>query len=439
MIREGESVKLFIFILFAFFDVQSIYADGKVTRCENGMADIYPCLRTDLLSRVDLGKSGLPAKGGNDVWGWTDPATSREYAVMGLTSKTSFVDITDPVNPVHLGDLPSHTVSSIWKSIKTYRNYAVIVSEAPGSGLQIFDMTELRGLKLKEPTTLLETAHYNNFGSAHDVAVNEESGFAYAVGSTTCDAGAHIVDIRNPMAPRFSACVDRNVFEPAGHLKHNSPFQFLDMNFMSGNSSDPGETYTHDIQCVNYKGPDQRYAGSEICLASNSDSLNIVDVTNKSLPRQLSVITYANASFVHQGWLTEDHRYFLLDDEIDEMRHGLPTTTYVFDVSDLEHPIYIGKHESHLYAVDHNMYIRGNHAFQSNYTAGLRILKIGDLSQMQVSDQLTEVAFFDTYPQDDSTQMAGTWNNYPYYPSGAVAVSNIDGALFIVKPYLDNN
>jgi hypothetical protein len=403
------------------------------------MADIYPCNRVDLLSRIDLGQSGLPAKGGNDVWGWTDPTTSREYAIMGLTSKTSFVDITDSVNPVHLGDLPSHTVSSIWKSIKTYKNYALVVSEAPGSGLQIFDMHQLRNLKVKEPSNFFETAHYNFFGSAHDIAINEESGFAYAVGSTTCDAGAHIVDLRNPMAPRFSACVDRNVFEPAGDLKPISAFRFLDMGLGLGSSStaDAGETYTHDIQCVNYKGPDQKYAGTEICLASNSDSLNIVDVTNKAAPKQLSVITYANASFVHQGWLTEDHRYFLLDDEVDEMRHRIPTTTYVFDVADLEHPVYIGKHESHLFAIDHNMYIRGNHVFQSNYTAGLRILKIGDLSQMPTSDQLQEVAYFDTYPQDDRTEFAGTWNNYPYYPSGAVAVSNIDGALFVVKPNLD--
>ncbi len=422
---------LFIFISLTHFQSLSWAEEKKPTRCTANMADIYPCNHVDLLSRIDLTQSGLKAKGGNDVWGWTDPVTAREYAIMGLTSKTSFVDITDPINAVHLGDLPSHTVSSIWKSIKTYKNFALIVSEAPGSGLQMYNMQNLRDLKANTPTALQETVHYNFFGSAHDIAVNEESGFAYAVGSTTCDAGAHIVDIRDPINPKFSACIDRQIFEPAGNLTPDHAFTFLD--FGMGTTQDVGDTYTHDIQCVNYKGPDKKHQGAEICLASNSDSLNIVDVTRKSAPVQLSVLTYSGVGFTHQGWLTEDHRYFLLDDEFDEIRNKVPTTTYVFDVSDLDHPIYVGKHESHLYAVDHNMYIKGNHVFQSNYTAGLRILKIGDLSKAQ----LDEVAYFDTYPKDDRTEMDGTWNNYPYFPSGSVAVSNIDGALFIVKPNLD--
>jgi hypothetical protein len=35
----------------------------------------------------------------NDIWGWTDPQTDREYALVGRSNGTSFVDVTDPSNP----------------------------------------------------------------------------------------------------------------------------------------------------------------------------------------------------------------------------------------------------------------------------------------------------------------------------------------------------
>lgn len=87
------------------------------TPCRDGKAGEYECSNVDLLSFVplkDLGSNG----DGNDIWGWTDPETKKEYAIVGCADGTSFVDVTEPSDPQVLGFLPTHTTSSLWRDIK---------------------------------------------------------------------------------------------------------------------------------------------------------------------------------------------------------------------------------------------------------------------------------------------------------------------------------
>jgi hypothetical protein len=109
--------------------------------CENGFAGSYPCNNYDLVGHIDL--TTLGGNSGNDCWGWTDPSSGKEYALMGLNSGTSFIDISDLEFPRIVGFLPTHTTNSSWRDIKTYGNYAFIVSEASGHGMQVFDLTKL--------------------------------------------------------------------------------------------------------------------------------------------------------------------------------------------------------------------------------------------------------------------------------------------------------
>jgi choice-of-anchor B domain-containing protein len=93
--------------------------------CENGMADIYPCNGYDLMSYLsleDLTPETINGGNivGNDSWGWTDPSTNKEYALVGLSSHVAFVDLSDPSAPVLVGVLPTATVNSIWRDIKVY-------------------------------------------------------------------------------------------------------------------------------------------------------------------------------------------------------------------------------------------------------------------------------------------------------------------------------
>jgi choice-of-anchor B domain-containing protein len=370
---------------------------AQAATCVNGFADIYPCENVDLHTYIPI--ADLGATSGNDGWGWTDPVTGTEYVLMGMNNGTAFVDISDPANPVHVGTLPTHSVNSDWRDIKVYADHAFIVSEASNHGLQVFDLTQLRSVAIP-PMTFSNTAHYSGFTSAHNIAINTDTGFAYIVGTTACSGGLLMLDISNPLSPAQSGCF----------------------------SSDG---YTHDVQCVDYSGPDTTHVGQEICFASNEDTLTIVDVTNKAGPIQLSRTTYAGTGYSHQSWITDDQQYLLMGDELDELNYSHNTRTYVWDISDLDTPTLVGNHTSHLPVIDHNLYVMGDFVFQSNYEAGLRILKINDLAQAD----LCEVASFDVYPASNDDKFNGSWNVYPFFASGVVAINAIEG-LALVQPQL---
>ena len=361
--------------------------------CTDGAADDFSCSGISLLSRVSL--ADMEGHAGNDLWGWADAETGNEYALMGMTNGTAFVDVSDPESPVFLGRLPTHTEASDWRDIKVYRDHAYIVADQAGAhGMQVFDLTRLRGLS--GPQTFAAEVVYGDFENAHNLAINEETGFAYAVGSNTCGHGLHIVDIGTPNNPMFRACHD--------------------------------VARTHDTQCVVYRGPDADHTGREICFSSNEDHLAVVDVTDKDAALTLSSSTYPDTGYVHQGWLTEDRRFFLLGDELDEQNHGVPTRTHVFDISDLDAPRYLFAHELDTVATDHNLYVLGDRVFEANYESGLRVLEFGSLAEREIS----EVAFFDTFPQGDDVAFAGAWSVYPFLPSGTVIVSDIANGLFVL-------
>lgn len=364
------------------------------TPCSGGTAGPYPCDGMDLLSEIDLSTMG--AGSGNDSWGWTDPENGDEYAIMGLDNGTAFVDITDPVNPVYLGKLPTATSSSIWRDIKVYNNHAFIVSEAGGHGMQVFDLTRLRDVT-SPPATFGEDALYSGFGSAHNIVINEDTGYAYGVGTDTFSGGAHFVNIQDPTSP-----------SPAGGYATSG--------------------YTHDAQVVIYDGPDTEHVGKEIYIGSNADEVVILDVSDKNNPILLSAIDYGDVGYTHQGWLTEDHRYYLLGDEGDEFGSGFNTRTVVFDFEDLDDPDESFEYFGETAAVDHNGYVRQDKFFLSNYSAGLRVIDISDIA----NGNMEEVAFFDTYPNNNSASFDGAWNVYPFFPSGNIIISDQYRGLIIV-------
>ena len=362
--------------------------------CIDGKAGDFPCMGISLEKRVSLDAMGGTA--GNDIWGWTDTHNDKEYALMGMTNGTAFVDVSDPQSPVFLGRLPTETSESVWRDIKVYRDHAYIVADAAGAhGMQVFNLTRLRGLS--GPAEWSPDLVYDGFEHAHNLAINEATGFAYAVSTDTCGHGLHIMNIQTPINPMFAGCHD--------------------------------DATTHDTQCVVYRGPDAEHRDKEICFSSNEDHFEMVDVTDKSATLRLSSSRYPQLGYVHQGWLTEDHRYFLLGDELDESNFSLSTRTHVFDVSDLDEPAHLFAHDLGTTAIDHNLYVRGNRVFEANYQSGLRVLELGEVANREI----TEIAFFDTFPGGDGPGFDGAWSVYPYLPSGTLIVSDIQNGLFVLS------
>ncbi|MEM0961278.1 MAG: choice-of-anchor B family protein [Bacteroidota bacterium] len=408
--------------------------DMEVTaECTDGTADLpdgamptddgitaFDCNNVDLVAYIPL--SVFDADQLNDIWGWTDPETNREYALVGLANGTEFIDITNPTEPVVLGKLPTHTVSTVWRDIKVYKDHAFIVSEARDHGMQVFDLTRLRGLA-SDQGEFTADAHYDQVTNVHNIVINEDTGFAYAVGSGSrgddlpaeCGApGFHVINIEEPLNPTFVNC-----FSDAS--KDLSPV------------AAPG--YTHDAQCILYdEGPDQDYIGREICAASNEDVVTFFDVTDKMDVRVISMAEYPQDAYTHQGWFTEDRRAFLANDELDETNGYVSTQrTLLFNVEDLDAPEFIGVYDSGMTTIDHNLYVLGNYTFMSNYQSGLRIV---DHSRI-LDGEITEVASFDTYPQGTDIGFGGQWSNYPYFPSGLVVASDSNNGFFILRPRLD--
>lgn len=384
------------------------WCDPTPATCDGGLAGGWPCDDVDLLAHVPFTELGGGA--GNDVWGWNDPVSGDEYALVGLDVGLAIVDVTNPYCPVHVATLPTATESSIWRDVETDGDFAYVVSEAAGHGVQVLDLSRLAAIDAV-PATLGQDALYDGVGHTHTIAVNAATDRAYAMGTDLCGGGLHIIDVSEPLAARGVGC-----WGDAG--------------------------YVHDAQCVVYAGPDSEHVGREICVTANGwdVSVSVVDVTDPAAPIELSRLDYdggarheetsAAGAYAHQGWFTEDHAYFLFDDELDEVSGGVPTTTYVFDLRDLDAPAVLGVHRHATTAIDHNQYVRGDRVYQSNYTAGLRILDLAEVDQ----GVLDEVAWFDVVPEHDAPEFTGTWSNYPFHPSGIVTVNTIAEGFFVVKP-----
>lgn len=381
---------------------------GEEHRCDDeGMAEGFECDDVELLAYIPSSLLTAPedARGvrANDNWGWTDTETGREYALVGRNDGTSFIDITDPTNPVLLGNLPKTPEtprSQLWRDIKTYENHAYIVADGAGAhGMQVFDLTRLRDVVnppvMFEPDLLYRgDGGLNVVESTHNVIINEETGFAYLT-SRGC-AGMHMVDIREPMNPTFAGCTE------------------------------PGST--HDAQCVIYRGPDASYQGREICLRMAGDLFQISDVTDKSNPVELSTATHPNPAYMHQGWVTEDHRYFIMNDESDVIAGNVDRTrTLIWDLDDLEDPVLAQEFFGSMPASAHNLYVKGDFTYQANYKYGLHIL--------DTSDPLNpvEVGMFDTSPYGTGPGFGGAWSTYPFFDSGTILVTSMQEGLFMVK------
>ena len=386
-----------------------IYAQ---TPCTEGFATVsisetYPCNDYDLISRIPVSTLAMVESGVEvtDSWGWTDTLTGIEYAIIATSNSTAFVDISDPINPIFLGRINTATSSNAWRDVKVYNDYAFIVADNVGAhGMQVFDLKLLRnGPEVDE--TFEPNVTYNGVGSCHNIVINESAAIAYLVGCDTFSGGPNFIDISDPLNP-----VSLGGFS--------------------------GQGYTHDAQVVTYNGPDNTYLGHEILIASNgtqsgTDQVVILDVTDKNNVIELSNITYSQAGYTHQGWFTEDHRYFIFGDETDEQGFGFNTKTIVLDLFDLDTPEIETTYFGPSAAIDHNGYVRGNNFYLANYRAGMRVLDIPTL--LSANNATSEIGYFDTYPDNDGTSFTGAWSLYPYFASGNIVISDTKYGMFIVR------
>lgn len=376
------------------------WCDPQPALCVGGMAGDFPCDSVDLITTMPL--SAFNAENTNDIWGYTDPDSGTEYVLLGLDNGVAFLDITNPYCPTNVGFLPGENGPNLWRDLETGGSMLYVGSEQFGHGIQVFDLAHLSEYA-GESLLFDEDYLYEGVGSSHTVTVESVHAFASANGSSTCGGGLHLMDLSDPLVPTFEACY-----------------------------SESG--YIHDSHCVDYQGPDEQYVGRPICITANgySGDFSVVDVSDLGNPETLSVTDYPGSVYTHQAWFTEDQAWLVIDDEIDETTFGVNTTTYIFDMTDLDAPSFVDAYVGDAPSIDHQQFVKGHYLYQANYSAGLRILDLANIS----TGDLEEVAYFDVYPVDDQAEYVGAWTSYPWFESGIVPVNSLYEGLLLVRPNL---
>lgn len=373
-------------------DRQPVY-DGAGFRSTLGGAPpiAFPSSGIELLAWLPIVEFNPAMTSADDCWGYVSPS-GREYALIGLSDGTGFVDVTDPGDPQIVAVMSGP--NSIWRDIKVYQDHVYAVSEG-GSGIQVFDVSQIDlGI-----VTNVNTVTTGGITQTHNLAIDEDSGFLYRVGGGSgTTIGLRIYDLSVPANPTM-----------VGQWNTR---------------------YIHDAQIVKYTsgpfaGEEVAFCFSETSSGGGSPGVNILNVTDKSNILEIAFLTYSTPVFSHQGWLSPDRQYLYVNDELDESNFGTPTTTRIIDVSNLNAPVEVGTFTNGGAAIDHNLYTVGNLIYEANYRSGLRIF---DATNPIAP---VEIAFFDTYPENDSANFNGLWNNYPFLPSGVMIGSDIEKGLFV--------
>ena len=388
----------------------AMLTSAGTTQCDGGSAGSFACDQIDMLSHLALADFSSHPRLANDIWGFVDLNTEREYALIGLYNGTAVVDVTDPATPFEVGFVSGP--GSLWRDLKVvqsydsddarWRTYAYVSTDSANERLVVIDLTGL-------PNRVALGHRMKQSARIHNVYV---SSVDYATGvPMQKDPSLHVLgSFRNRGAFRSyalqDAAVPKLVGESSGGYSHDATSMLV--------------TDARAAAC----GDDS--ASCEVLIDFNEDAVDLWDVTDRTDAPLLSSIDYTRSAYVHSGWWSEDGRFLFVQDELDEIRFALPTTLRVFDLSDLTHPVFAGSWEGPTSAIDHNGYTRGNRYYMSNYTRGLTVLDITNPAEPM------DVGFFDTYPVSDTTAFNGAWGVFPFLPSGNVLVSDIDSGLYVL-------
>ena len=303
-----------------------------------------------------------------DIWGYTDPNTGIEYALLcSRYQGLSIIDISD--DPVEVGFVPSFQSWADAKDVKVYDQYAILVKE--NEPAQVIDMTNPAN------PNELSTIHFGisaRSGGAHNCFVDGQ--YLYVVGHDA--GGVEIYDMTTPQSP-----------ELAGHYS---------------------TYYYHDIYVRE---------GIAYAAAIYGEGVDILDVSDPSEIQLLANFNYPGSG-AHNCWTTEDGNYLIVGDEI-----GDGPWTRIFDIRDLENIRMVSEYIVDDDATVHNSYVRDNMLYVAHYGEGLRIVDLAN------PEEPHEIAYYDTYLPNEYGYH-GCWSVYPYFESGKIIASDMQSGLFVL-------
>jgi len=308
------------------------------------------------------------------VWGYTAP-NDREYAILGCSEGTAFYDITDTGNVTESDFVPG--LSSLWREFKTYGEYAYIVSEALGSGLQIVDLQYL-----PDSVSLVNTITFPGYSRTH--TISQSGPYLYMNGGDYNNGGIFVFDISQ---------------DPVNPFKRGSWHQH----------------YIHDCRVVN----------DTIWAAAIFDGyIYVINAVNKDSLRTINSWLNLPVPGPHNTAITDDRKFLYVTDEI-----GFPPRVMkVWDVSNIQNPVLLNMWQPTDIdsAIGHNVEIYGDYAIVAHYSAGVRLLNITDHAIP------VEIAWYDTFPENNGYNFDGCWGVY-LFPSGKIVASDRQTGLYVLR------
>ena len=394
---------------------EALKSSMPATPCAGGTVNGMACEDVDLLSHVGFGDISANPANGADVWGFVDLNSHREYAIMGFDIGTAVFDVTDPTNPREVGFIDGQR--TVWRDIKIYQYWnaaearwnaaAYVTTDGVNDGLLVVDLSKL-------PHAIQRVNYVGDFSQAHNVfATNTDYGTGLSVtgatpgiviaGSSVSAGQYRAYSLSNPGAPQFASMPGSG----AGDYMHDAASMII-------------TDSRKDTQCVNAT------SYCELLFDFNEATFDIWDITIGNSPVRLSRTPYPNVQYTHSGWPSEDQQYLFVHDELDERNAGLNTTLRAFSLANLAAPASAGTWTGTTRAIDHNGFVRGNRYYMSNYSRGLTILDISNVTDIR------EIGRLDTFPGSDGNAFVGAWGAFPFFHSGSIAISDIDSGFYMV-------
>lgn len=368
-------------ILLCLCILSSLFSTAQVT---------YPSQNINLISLIspnttDQGTDGRKYSG---CWGWKQTSTGKEYAIVGGSNGTYFIDVSVPATPSLCAFVPGKT-GCTWREIKTYQNYCYVVSDdgAPNT-FQIIDMSTL-------PSTV--TLVHNGttyFERGHTVFIDGNKMYVGGVTySTTSAAAMNVYSLATPTAPLLLRTVQQDI---------------------------PAINYVHDM-----------YVRNDTVFAScGYQGMYLLRLSATNTFTQLGSYTgYSASAYNHASMLTQDAKYLLFCDEVPAAQ-----PIRFVDVQNFSNVQPIQTFKPHNGTTPHNPYLIGNKwAVVSCYQEGLYIYDIS------VPGNATIGGFFDTFPQGgfntgnyNGNDYRGNWGAYPYLPSGIIIAVDMQNGVFLL-------
>lgn len=383
--------------------------------CVNNQSGGFPCSSVSLQSHLSLQTLRPASSSGNDVWGYTDLNTQREYAIMGLQNGVAVLDITDPQAPEEVGVATGS--STTWRDIgihqrydaaaKRWRAYAYVTADRANDFLMVLDLSNLpNGIQRVDYSSDFRSAHTNyllNTDYVYGIAANSDPAHLAISGAGVNTGNYRLYSLANPRSPSLVAVSNRGYAHDLGSYAISDARK--------------------DTQCVNASARSH----CQVLTDFNENTVDVWDVSVPGSPQQLVSLPYTNARYVHSGFWTEDGRFLFVHDELDERDLGINTTIRVFDMSNLRQPALAGQWVGPNRSIDHNGAVRGGRYYVANYSEGLTVLDIADPAQP------ARIAYFDTYPSTSETGFVGAWSVYPFFASGTIAIGDINTGLYLLR------